>query len=124
MQRLRLRRIVALLGCSCFVYLVRQTITEASDIHVALTCDESYVVGLLAVINSTLSNTVTPERIQFHLISPDAVTSERIRQLVGSVFQSARHQPRLETYVLDLSKHQDASDFHVYAQYRAEAVRD
>lgn len=59
-------------------------------IHVVLTSTSSYTVGLLALINSTLSSSTSSSlaRLRFHVVGADKKDAERIIDLMRETFGS------------------------------------
>ena len=87
-------------------------------IHIAMTSDVSYYVGLLAVINSTVVHCSQPERLRFHIITPDADSSRVLESLLSSLFPSLS----LQSVVLDAAAVEALSDSKVWGVYRAASL--
>ncbi|KEI39460.1 glycosyltransferase family 64 protein [Mixia osmundae IAM 14324] len=89
-----------------------------SDINIALTLDSDYVIGSLALINSTIqtASSDTRSRLQWHIVSTSQESSERLRRLLRTRFRGIR----LKTYTIppDLVP----STTKVWAGYRSDSL--
>jgi len=44
-------------------------VKPADIVHIVLTCDAKHIVGTIGVINSSIHNTQSPERLKFHIVA-------------------------------------------------------
>ena len=68
-----------------------------STIHIGVATDADEPFGLLALVNSTLVNTLEPQLLRFHIVVP-GTSRRRLRQLLESLFS----QPSFRMYSLDV----------------------
>ena len=68
-----------------------------STIHIGVATDADEPFGLLALVNSTLVNTLEPQLLRFHIVVP-GTSRRRLRLLLESLFS----QPSFRMYSLDV----------------------
>ena len=90
----------------------------SDDIHIALCGDKDYYVGLLALINSTLSNCRTAHTLRFHLVTVDEESKAFLERVVLQHFPAIR----VDGEVLNVDTGHALPTAAVWAKYRSSAL--
>ncbi|KAM0755306.1 nucleotide-diphospho-sugar transferase [Meredithblackwellia eburnea MCA 4105] len=96
---------------------------DLTPIHLVFTSSASYVTGLLALLNSTLSSSTptTLSRLQFHVVSSDNAEARKVLRLLAGRF-GEKVEGRLLGYGLkELGDHR-LENVKVWAGYRSESL--
>ena len=92
--------------------------TGPDNIHIAIACDSDYYVGLLALINSTVSNCRTPSSLRFHLVTTDEASKEYVELTVRELFTGVV----LDSVVVNSDNGHQLPAATVWAKYRSDSL--
>lgn len=96
---------------------------KSPPVHIVLTASLSYTLGLVALVNSTLSNASpsTLPRLRFHIVSSSLDEAEKITRSVEERF-GARVEGRMSAYGLLEAREERLEVLKVWAGYRAKSL--